>query len=237
MVMSATYRQSQKVTEKSYKKDPENIFLSRGPRNRLAAELTRDHILATSGLLNDEIGGPSVKPYQPEGLWETASSGRGQLKTYIRDGGEDLYRRGLYTFIKRTVPPPSMLIFDASNRDQCEVSRMNTTTPLQALVLMNDPQVLEASRYFAQRMQSQSEGSEELLARAFQTIVCRPARSKELSVLEGYYREIMEELTEEKAASLLAVGEIDIDDGVSVETTALMQTIQMIYNLEETSMR
>jgi hypothetical protein len=237
MVMSSTYRQSQNVTADRYAKDPENIFLSRGPRHKLPAELTRDHILATSGLLNDEIGGPSVKPYQPDGLWETASSGRGRLKTYIQDRGKDLYRRGLYTFIKRTVPPPSMLIFDASNRDQCEVSRTSTTTPLQALVLMNDPQVLEASRFFAQRLQSEHAELKTLLSTAFQTIVCRPPKGKELSVLEKYFLEISKELTEEKAISLLAVGEIELSNQEPVMHAALMQTIQMIYNLEETSMR
>src|SRR6187401_36104 len=95
--------------------------------------------------MNDEIGGPSIKPYQPKGIWESSTSGRGQLARYVQDHDEKLYRRGMYTFIKRTVPPPSMMIFDASNRDECEVKRSRTNTPLQALVMMNDPVVLEAS--------------------------------------------------------------------------------------------
>jgi Protein of unknown function (DUF1553) len=137
IVMSATYRQSSNITAKHLKTDPDNVFLARASRLRFPAENVRDHILASSGVLNEEIGGPSVKPYQPKGLWEVASSGRGTLSKYVQDHESELYRRGMYVFIKRTVPPPSMLIFDASNRDQCEVQRSRTNTPLQALVMMN----------------------------------------------------------------------------------------------------
>ncbi|MES1214505.1 MAG: PSD1 and planctomycete cytochrome C domain-containing protein, partial [Bacteroidota bacterium] len=151
-VMSAAYRQSAKVTEEKLKIDPENIYLSRGPRFRLPAEFVRDMVLSSSGLLVRTIGGPSVKPYQPKGLWEAATSGRGVLATYKQDHGDSLYRRGMYTFIKLTVPPPSMMMFDASNRDQCEVKRLKTNTPLQALIMMNDPTVLEASRVLAQKL-------------------------------------------------------------------------------------
>ena len=237
MVMSNTYRQSQKVSEQKYEKDPENIYLSRGPRVRLSAELIRDHILATSGILYKEIGGPSVKPYQPSGLWEVASSGRGQLRVYEQDEGEDLYRRGLYTFIKRTVPPPSMLTFDASNRDQCEVSRQQTSTPLQALVLMNDPQVLEASRYLAQKLAIQTTTTRDKLAMAFQSIICRPPSNKELNIIAGYYEEVMTNLNPSRSKKLLSVGEIQEISDYHEETAGLMQSIQMLYNLEETSMR
>ncbi len=149
--MSSTYRQSTVITEDKLSSDPENILLSHGPRTRMSAETIRDMALASSGLLVKEIGGPSVKPYQPKGIWELATSGRG-LSRYVQDHGDKLYRRGLYSFIKRTVPPPVMLIFDASNRDQCEVNRLRTNTPLQALVLLNDPLILEASRVFAERL-------------------------------------------------------------------------------------
>ena len=111
-------------------KDPENRYYSYASRLRLTAELTRDHVLASSGLLVREIGGPSVKPYQPAGIWESTTSGRGELARYVQDHGNKLYRRGMYTFIKRTAPPPSLLIFDAGNRDQCEVTRLRTNTPL-----------------------------------------------------------------------------------------------------------
>jgi len=130
IVMSATYRQSAKTTPEKLSKDPENTYLSRGPRIRLQAEFIRDLVLSSSGLLVKTIGGPSVKPYQPKGLWESATSGRGVLATYKQDHNDSLYRRGMYTFIKLTVPPPFMVMFDASNRDQCEVRRLKTNTPL-----------------------------------------------------------------------------------------------------------
>ncbi|MCK5370195.1 MAG: DUF1553 domain-containing protein, partial [Cyclobacteriaceae bacterium] len=151
LVTSATYRQSSDITLEMKKADPENIYLARGSRFRLGAEEIRDYILTTSGLLNDEIGGPSVKPYQPPGLWEETNAGgnRGILTKYIPDTGNKLYRRSLYTFWKRTLPPPSMAIFDAPNRDLCEVRRQKTNTPLQALALQNDIQVLEGARVIA----------------------------------------------------------------------------------------
>jgi hypothetical protein len=133
--MSATYRQSAIANKEKRDKDPENIYLSYAPRLRMKAEFVRDWVLASSGLLVHTIGGPSVKPYQPKGLWELASSGRGELRTFRQDHGDKLYRRGMYTFIKLTVPPPSMIIFDASNRDECWVKRSRTNTPLQALVM------------------------------------------------------------------------------------------------------
>src|SRR5262249_27130849 len=147
--------------------DPENVYLSHGTRVRLSAEFVRDMVLASSGLLVRTIGGPSVKPYQPKGLWELASSGRGVLNTYKQDHKDLLYRRGMYTFIKLTVPPPSMIIFDASNRDQCEVKRLATNTPLQALMMLNDPTVLEASRVLAQRLMSEQSANTDKIKKAF----------------------------------------------------------------------
>jgi hypothetical protein len=237
IVMSSTYRQSQKIKKQHLNKDPENIYLMRSPRNRLSAELLRDHVLASSGLLNKEIGGPSVKPYQPKGLWAAATSGRGELRKYNQDHGKDLYRRGLYTFIKRTVPPPAMLIYDGSNRDQCEVQRPNTSSPLQVLVMMNDPQILEASGYFAKQLLDVPKSPQQNIEKAFQTIVCRPVKSDELSLLVNYFDEVQKEMTEDKAQKLLAVGEIELEIKEPIETATLMQTIQLIYNLEESSMR
>ena len=152
IVMSSTYQQSADVSKAKLAADPENKYLSRAPRQRLTSEFVKDHVLSSSGLLVREIGGPSVKPYQPDGIWELSTSGRGVLANYVQDHGEKLYRRGMYNFIKRTVPPPVMLMFDASNRDQCEVRRISTNTPLQALIMMNDPMVLEASRVLAERL-------------------------------------------------------------------------------------
>ncbi len=240
IVMSATYRQSAKVDKEQFAKDPENNYLSRSPRLRLSAELIRDHVLASSGLLNPEIGGPSVKPYQPDGIWESATSGRGVLSEYIQDHGNDLYRRGMYVFIKRTVPPPVMLMFDASNRDQCEVKRSNTSTPLQALVMLNDPHVLEASRVLAERLMLMPNATEEKIAIAFASIICRPIKEKERKVLLTYFKEEQHYYKENKksAEKLLAIGEYPRAKITTVdELAALMQIIHTIYNMEEAIMK
>jgi len=236
IVLSATYRQSSVTTERKQRIDPENIYLSHFPRTRLSAELVRDHVLASSGLLNPEIGGPSVKTYQPDGIWEVATSGRGSLAQYIQDHGDDLYRRGMYNFIKRTVPPPVMLMFDASNRDQCEVQRLNTNTPLQALVMLNDPHVLEASRVLAERLQQQDVPAEAKIEEAFHRIICRKAKAAELDLLLQHFAEEKANYASnpEKATVFLDVGEyprITIEDEVSL--AAFMQVIHTIYNMEE----
>jgi hypothetical protein len=240
IVLSATYRQSSVITKEHLTKDPENVFLARAPRMRLSAEFVRDLVLASSGLLNHEIGGPSVKPYQPKGLWESATSGRGVLKTYIQDHGDSLYRRGMYVFIKRTVPPPNMLIFDASNRDQCEVKRSRTNTPLQALLMLNDPVVLESARTLAEKLTLEKSSVDDKINKAFRQIVCRQAKDRELDVIKRYFEEEKTALKKEpqKAAKLLNVGESPqarIPDRSSV--AALMQTILMVYNLEEVLMK
>lgn len=235
MVTSATYRQSAIVSKKQLEKDPDNLLLSRAPRHRLKAEFIRDLILASSGLLNREIGGPSVKPYQPPGLWEGATSGRGILSTYKQDHHEKLYRRGLYNFIKRTVPPPAMTIFDGSNRDQCEVQRPITNTPLQALVMLNDPTMLEASRVLAGRLLQESGDSEANIRKAFRIIVCRNPTDQEVAILKKYYEGRLQILNEEAAKELLAVGEYPSPVGLdTLELASLMQVIASIYNLEET---
>src|SRR6185436_16237298 len=171
------------ATPEKLKADPENIYLSRAPRIRVPAELVRDIVLESSGLLNKTIGGPSVKPYQPAGLWEMATSGRGILQTYIQDTGQLLYRRGLYVFIKRTVPPPGMGIFDASNRDQCEIKRSHTNTPLQALMMMNDPTVLEASLALSDKLVQSRSAPEAAIANGFKRIICRQPEKKESDIL------------------------------------------------------
>lgn len=237
MVMSATYRQSAVATPEKLKADPENIYLSRGPRFRLPAELVRDLVLESSGLLVHTIGGPSVKPYQPKGLWEMATSGRGILASYKQDHGESLYRRGLYTFIKRTVPPPSMMLFDASNRDQCEVKRVNTNTPLQALIMLNDPTVLEASRVLAAKLIKQNNNVADNIKQAFRLIVCRQPAEKELAILQQYYAK-QQQLYQQQptvAVKLLKQGEYPMATGLdNASWAAMMQVITTIYNLEET---
>jgi mono/diheme cytochrome c family protein len=236
IVMSATYRQSSETSIKKHEKDPENTLLARFPRLRLSAEHIRDLVLSSSGLLEPIIGGPSVKPYQPEGLWEAATSGRGNLSTYKQDTGRALYRRGLYTFIKRTVPPPSMILFDASNRDECEVERAFTNTPLQALAMMNDPTVLEASRVLAATLLVENSTVEDKLKKAFRLIVSRKADSKELTIMDQYHQEQLQWLQAEQttAAKLLDVGEYPMDGNLDKsKLAAMMQVIQLIYNLEE----
>jgi hypothetical protein len=236
IVMSATYRQSAAVSKESLQKDPENIYYSHAPRLRLKAEGVRDMVLESSGLLVKTIGGPSVKPYQPKGLWEAATSGRGALATYKQERGENLYRRGMYTFIKLTVPPPGMAIFDASNRDQCEVKRLQTNTPLQALMMLNDPTVLEASRVLAQTLMKEKSGMDEKIKTAFQRIICRTPTEKSMGILKRYYAEQLQAFQTKKldAGATLHVGEYPPDEGLNkMETAALMKVINTIYNMEE----
>jgi hypothetical protein len=234
-VMSATYQQSAEISKEKLALDPENILLARGPRFRVAAELIRDIVLSSSGLLNDDIGGPSVKPYQPAGLWEGATSGRGLLSVYKQDHGKDIYRRGMYTLVKRTVPPASMSIFDASNRDICEVKRQRTNTPLQALVMMNDPTVLEASRVLAGKLFQENKNINVAIAKAFRLIVCRNPNDKELAILTNYYSQQESEIKILSAQKMLAIGEYPILENVDKKKlAALMRVIATIYNLEET---
>ena len=165
-----------------------------------------------------------------------ASSGRGVLATYKQDKGDALYRRGMYTFIKLTVPPPGMMLFDASNRDQCEVKRSQTNTPLQALMMMNDPTVLEASRVFAEKLMEENTTIEEKIRKAFRRIICRNATDKENSILKLYYDDQLQQFKQKQldAAATLNVGEFTMNKKVDANTTAaLMKLINMIYNMEE----
>ena len=238
LVTSATYRQSAVITEEKLKSDPDNIYLARASRYHIHAEFIRDLVLASSGLLVKTIGGPSVKPYQPEGLWEGATSGRGILSVYKQDHGNDLYRRGLYTFVKRTVPPPTMGIFDASNRDQCEVKRLRTNTPLQALQMMNDPAVLEASRVLAAKLLEEESNAQEKIIKAFRLIICRMPREKEIAMLQNYFDGELKNISSTAANSLLDVGEYPIPQKIDpINLAAMMQVVSSIYNLEEAIMR
>lgn len=237
LVMSATYRQSSKTTPQKLEKDPENVYLARGVRTRVPAELIRDIVLSTSGLLNPEVGGPSVKPYQPKGVWEATTANRGSLARYVQDKGGWLYRRGLYTFIKLTLPPPAMIIFDASNRDHCEVKRQRTNTPLQALVMLNDPTVLEASRVLAERMSSQTTDLEGQITELFRRVVCRQPTANEVRLLTDYYTTELATFAKDKkkAETVLNVGDHAHEPNRDVSrAAALMRMISTIYNMEET---
>ncbi len=236
VVMSSTYTQSAVVEEEVLEKDANNVYLSRMPRLRLLAEHIRDLILASSGLLNREIGGPSVKPYQPDGLWNAATSGRSILQKYVRDHGTDLYRRGMYTFIKRTVPPPVMLTFDASNRDQCEVNRYSTNTLLQALIMLNDPTVLESSRVLAERLIKENEDFSQQVEQAFKLILNRKIKEDEKPLFVDFYQKNLDrfETKPDLVEATLNVGEYRMkSEDKRIEIVSLMQVIHMIYNLDE----
>jgi len=234
IVMSATYRQSAVVDPEKLKNDPDNMLLARGPRNRLPAEFIRDMALCSSGLLNKNIGGPSVNPYQPPGLWESTTSGRGQLASYRQVHGPNLYRRGMYTLIKRTSPPVEMAIFDASNRDQCEVQRLRTNTPLQALEMLNDPTVLESARILATRAMQENNSPQQKIFEAFRRIICRKPTAREMSILTGYYTEQLHSISYGEAQKFLNVGESRQAKGIDkITLAAIMKVIDTIYNLEE----
>ena len=238
IMSSATYMQSGIISKQHLEKDPENNYYARSSRIRLKAELIRDWILSTSGILNPTIGGPSVKPYQPKGVWESTTSGRGQLAAYKQDHGEALYRRGMYTFIKLTAPPPSMMLFDASNRDQCEAKRSATNTPLQALNMLNDPTVLEASRVLAQKLSAEKISVDEKINKAFELILIRKPKSSEASKLISYYenQEAFFKANKVLALKTLSTGEYKnaVNNNNQQETAALMKLCLLLYNLEET---
>ncbi len=234
MVMSRTYQQSARVTPELLARDPENRLYARGPRFRWPAEVVRDQALAASGLLVERVGGPSVKPYQPAGLWKELSGGA----DYERDQGEGLYRRSLYTYWKRAVPPPGMMTFDAAGRESCVVRENRTNTPLQALALMNDEAYLEAARKLAERMLHEGGVTEAgKLDRGFALALLRPPGARESAVLLAslhHYRDRYE--TDPAAAGkLLAYGEKKpADDLKKPELAAWTMVASMILNLDET---
>ena len=238
ILSSNTYQQSSVVSKKQLEQDPDNLYYTRSPRIRFKAEIVRDWVLGTSGILNPMIGGPSVKPYQPKGVWESTTSGRGVLASYKQDHGPAIYRRGLYTFIKLTAPPPSMMIFDASNRDQCEAKRASTNTPLQALTMLNDPAVLEASRVLAENISVSNKSLEDKLEQAFETIVIRKPSRFERNKLMDYCAKQVAFFNGNPPLlkNTLAVGEYQHPTKKynEAEAAALMKTILILYNLEET---
>ncbi len=211
VVMSATYRQSSHVSPELAKRDPENRLLARGPRFRLDAEMLRDQALAVSGLLVNKLGGPSVKPPQPDGLWFAVGYSGSNTVRFKQDTGPDkVYRRTLYTFLKRTAPPPEMAIFDAPSREACTVRRERTNTPLQMLLLMNDPQYVEAARALAQRaMKEGGEKPADRIAYLFRLCTARPPSDAESKELRTFYEEAHAEFQtdEADAAKLIAIGE------------------------------
>ena len=216
IVTSGTYRQSSTGTGALLELDPDNSLLARGPRQRLSAEMVRDHVLAASGLLNKTVGGPSVRPYQPEGLWMEKAGIR-----YSTGTGGDLYRRSLYTFFKRTSPPPSMITFDLSTRDQSVMRRQQTATPMQALVLLNDEQYVEASRHIAERA-LEAPSLKEQITKAFRMVLTRTPSQQEIAILTMLFKDQYVIFSEDpdSALTLLTTGESGWDSGLDVPTLA-----------------
>jgi hypothetical protein len=219
IVMSSTYKQSSKVKDENRLKDPDNTYLANYPRQKLSAEMIRDNALATSGMLVKKVGGPSVKPMQPPGLWdEVTGGGGGSLAFYVEDTGENLYRRSLYTFWKRTVPPPSMMIFDAPTRDFCSPVRQKTSTPLQSLALMNDPQYQIAAENLSHKIFNENSSIEKKINKLYRTVTGRTPKEDEIAELKKYLNEIksLNKIEESKAFNSLVV---------------------LVYNLDETTQK
>ncbi|MDE2907333.1 MAG: DUF1553 domain-containing protein, partial [Acidobacteriota bacterium] len=237
LVTSSTYRQSALTTPEKLEADPENRLFSRGPRFRMDAEMVRDYALAASGLLVPTIGGPSVRPYQPAGVWSTVAMPQSNTGTYRQDDGENLYRRSLYTFWKRSAPPPSMEIFNAPTREHSVVRRERTNTPLQALVTMNDPQFVEASRHLAQRaMRQAGDGFEPRLDFVTLRLLARRFSDGEREIAKRSYDRLVEayRADADEAERLLDVGDSAPDDTLPrAESAAWTMLVTQVLNLDE----
>ena len=239
IVLSATYRQDAAFTPSSTKKDPDNTWLSRGPAQRLQAEMLRDQALLASGLYYEKVGGQWVKPYQTVGIWKELANQIGENK-YRPSLGRDLYRRSLYSYWKRTIPPPAMLTFDASERAVCTVKRQETSTPLQALILLNAPIYVEASRSLAERALQDQKDAKQAIAWAFSRIVSRPPEPEEEKLLEGLLAEEHQRFEAEpaEASSLLAIGNSGYDTSIPVpELAAMTVVVNAMFNLDEAKYR
>ncbi|REJ85170.1 MAG: DUF1553 domain-containing protein [Planctomycetota bacterium] len=244
IVMSATYRQSSKITPEKLAADPENRLLARGPRFRMEAEMIRDTALFVSGLLKPDIGGPSVKPFQPAGLWKAVGYSGSNTVSFSQDDGPKLYRRSMYTFWKRTSHPPSMAIFDAPSRESCTVRRERTNTPLQALALMNDKQFVEAARHFAQRILRQGgKTDQERLVFAYRSVSARHPDARQLEILQTVLDRQREDFAGNPAAAsefidsattLLEPDHLDRDRTDDPELAAWTMVANLLLNLDVT---
>ncbi len=241
IVTSATYRQTAKLSPTGMTRllaiDPENRLLAHGPRFRLDAEVVRDNALTISGLLAEQIGGISVKPYQPEGIWKAISYDSNL--TYQQDRGSGLYRRSIYTFWKRQSPPPGMLAFDAPTRETCTVRRPRTNTPLQALTLMNDTTYIEAARVLAQRMMTEPKQTtpQARIQFAFRLAIARLPKPGEAKILLDLFQKQLKEFKKNKqaAARLIEVGESKRNQSLDVIELATWTTIaSVILSMDET---
>ncbi|MEN2281869.1 DUF1553 domain-containing protein [Algoriphagus sp. SE2] len=240
MVMSSTYQQSSFADQEKYEADPDNKYYSRSSSYRLPAEFIRDNALASSGILVKKVGGPSVKPYQPEGLWQELGDFSFKLHKYKQDSGANLYRRSMYTFARRFSPAPYMITFDASNREICITKRVNTNTPLQALNLLNAPQFVEASRLMSERVIKEKESLDDRLILSFRLATGVTPNERLLSTLREHYESAILHFQENPllADSLLAVGELPRDLKLDKTQTAAMTVVaNSILNFDETYMK
>jgi hypothetical protein len=236
LVMSSTYRQSAVISPEKKAKDGQNRLLSRGPRFRMDAEMLRDYALASSGILVKKIGGPSVKPYQPDGVWEAVAMIGSNTRNYQRDTGEKLYRRSMYTFWKRAAPPASMEIFNAPNRETCAVRRERTNTPLQALVTMNDPQFVESARYLAQRAIKNGTTMTARFDFLAKRLLARSFTAKEQVILENSLGDLMGHYAAnpKDAQALITVGESKPDATIPADQLAAWTMLtNQLMNLDE----
>lgn len=237
LVMSATYRQAAITTAEKKQKDPQNLLVSRGPRFRMDAEMVRDYALSASGLLVDKIGGPSVKPYQPEGVWEAVAMIGSNTRDYRKDSGENLYRRSIYTFWKRSAPPASMDIFNAPNRETCTVRRERTNTPLQALVTLNDPQFVEAARNLAElAIKNGGTTNESKIDFVSSRVLGRPFTAAESTIVVSSLNDLLAEYKAkpEEAKKLISVGDSKPDPKLDAgQLAAWTMLVNELMNLDE----
>jgi hypothetical protein len=239
VVTSATYRQSASVSQEKLGQDPANKWLSRGPRFRMDAEMIRDYALATSGLLVNKLGGPSVRPYQPAGVWEAVAMPESNTRNYVADKGEGLYRRSMYTFLKRAAPPPNMDVFNATAREVCTVKRERTNTPLQALVTLNDVQFVEAARNLAAKTLLDPTLSNDVSGRVqsiAKKLIARPFRAEELGVVVASMNDLLAfyQQQPDQAQQLISLGESKADASLNPgELAAWTMLVNELMNLDE----
>jgi mono/diheme cytochrome c family protein len=237
IVMSAAYRQAAIITPDKLEKDPANLLVSRGPRFRMDAEMIRDYALSASGMLAPKIGGPSVKPYQPGGVWEAVAMDVSNTRIYKQDTGDSLYRRSLYTFWKRAAPPASMEIFDAPSRETCTVHRERGDTPLQALVTLDDPQFIEAARHLAQLALEKKDVNEKgRLNFMAERLLDRPLRPQERKITDGVLKKLEThyQADPKDAAELLSVGESKADPSLDKPSFAAYTMVaNELMNMDE----
>jgi hypothetical protein len=236
MVMSATYRQSERISKAKLEKDPQNRLYSRGPHLRLDAEQIRDQALAASGLLVTKVGGPPVKPYQPEGVWESVAMKDSNTRNYVQDKGDGCYRRSMYTFWKRVAPPPSMEILNAPSREVFCTRRDRTDTPLQAFVTMNDPQFVESAREMASHAITAARSFDARLDNITELMLARTLTGEERKVVrelekqsEKYYQS-----ADDEAKSLITIGDSKPNPALKpAELAAWTMVASQIFNLDE----